>query len=105
MENLIEELTMYSERIDTRFWFEHRNGLRLYPCRVKRLDTGRVAFRVAKPGTGANRNANQIELDDVGDVFHHVFALGYSVRMSVLDQRINGLYNKDGYSIVRTSES
>lgn len=96
---------MHVKRIDTSFWFEHRNGVRLYPCRVKRRDTGRVAFRVAQPGTGANRNVNQIELEDVGEVFYHVFALGYSVRMSGLDSRLNGLYSKDGYSIVRTSES
>ncbi|WP_420009113.1 hypothetical protein [Xanthomonas sacchari] len=96
---------MHSERIDKRFWFEHRSGIRLYPYRLKCRDTGCVAFRVARPGTGANQNANQIQLEDVEEVFRHVFALGYSVRMSALDPRVNGLYSKDGYSIVRTSES
>lgn len=96
---------MTTDVLDTRFWFEHEKGIRLYPYRLKNRTTGRVMFRVAKPGTGANRNVNQIELDDVEDVFRHVFGMGYSVRMRALDAKFNGLYNKDGYSIVRTSES
>ncbi len=96
---------MSDPAFDTRFWFEHRKGIRLYPYRLKNNATGRIAFRVAKPGAGANRNFNQLELNDVEEVFRHVFGLGYSVRMRALDPRFNGLYNKDGYSIVRTSES
>ena len=90
---------------DTRFWFEHESGQRLYPYRLKNRDTGRVAFRVAKPGAGANRKINQVELDHVEDVFRYVFSLGYSVRMRGDDPKFNGLYSQDGYSIVRTSES
>ena len=90
---------------DTRFWFEHKSGQRLYPYKLKNQKSGRIAFRVAKPGTGANRNVNQLELDDVEDVFRHVFGLGYSVRMRGEDPKFNGLYSKDGHSIVRTSES
>jgi hypothetical protein len=90
---------------ETRFWFEHQSGNRLYPYRLKNRDTGRSTFRVAKPGTGANRKENQSELDDVEEVFRHVFSLGYSVRMRGDDPKFNGLYARDGYSIVRTSES
>jgi hypothetical protein len=91
--------------IDLRFWFEHRNGKRLYPCRLTNQMTGRVAYRVARPGTGANRNENQIELDDVEEVFRYVFALGCSVRLRGHDPKFNGLYSPHGHSIVRTSES
>ncbi len=88
-----------------RFWFQHRNGERLYPYRLVNRDTGKATFRVARPGTGANRKHNQIELDDVEEVFRHVFALGYSVRLRGEDPKFNGLYNARGYSIARTSES
>ena len=89
----------------TRFWFQHESGKRLYPYRLRNRDTGRIAFRVAKPGAGANRKVNQVELDDVEEVFRHVFSLGYSVRMRGEDPKFNGLYARDGHSIVRTSES
>jgi hypothetical protein len=91
--------------IDPRFWFEHSSGQRLYPYRLVNRDTGRATFRVAEPGTGANRKKNQIELDDVEDVYRHVFGRGWSVRLRGHDPKFNGLYNAKGYSIVKTSES
>ncbi|WP_374012005.1 hypothetical protein [Pseudoxanthomonas koreensis] len=91
--------------LDTRFWFQHSNGQRLYPYRLVNRNTGKATFRVAKPGTGANRKENQIELDDVEDVYRHVFGHGWSVRLRGHDPKLNGLYNAKGYSIVRTSES
>ena len=60
---------------------------------------------MAKPGKGANLKENQIELDDVEEVFRHVFGLGHSVRLRGLDPKLNGLYSPNGHSIVRTSES
>ena len=90
---------------DTRFWFEHANGTRLYPYLLKNRDTGRATFRVAKPGTGANQKVNQIELDDIDKVFSYVFSHGYSVRLRGDDPNFNGLYSPNGYSIVRTSET
>lgn len=90
---------------DIRFWFLHRNGTRLYPYRLKNRDTGRATFRVAKPGTGANRKENQIELDDVEEVFRYVFGLGYSVRLRGADPKFNGLYSQHGSSISATSET
>jgi len=93
------------ESISHRFWFEHESGRKLYPYRSVERESGRWAFRVAPPGTGANRNENQTMLDDVEDVYRHVFGRGWSVRLCDADGKYDGLYNKDGYSIVRTSES
>lgn len=93
------------ERISTRFWFEHSSGTRLHPYKLRDKRTGRLAFRVAEPRTGANRVVNQSQLDDVEDVYRHVIQMGWSVRMKSIDGSTEGLYNKDGYSIVRHSES
>ncbi len=93
------------ERISHRFWFQHSSGTRLYPCKVKDLRNGRIAFRVAPGAKGANKTVNQTQLDEADDVYRHVFGRGWSVRMRSLDGKIEGLYNKDGYSIVRTSET
>jgi len=92
-------------RIYQRFWFEHSSGVRLYPYKLRDNRTGRVAFRVAPGMAGANKTENQTQLDDVEEVFQHVFGKGWSVRLCSLDRSIEGLYSKDGYSIVRTSES
>src|SRR5690606_8207335 len=91
--------------IDPRFWVEHSSGQRLYPYLLLNRDTGRATFRVAKPGAGANRKENQVELEDVEDVYRHVFGHGWSVRLRGRDPKFNGLYNAKGYSIIRTSES
>jgi hypothetical protein len=92
-------------RISTRFWFQHESGARLYPYKLRDQRTGRIAFRVAPGGKGANKVENQTQIDDEADVFRHVFGKGWSVRMRSLDRSVEGLYNKDGHSIVRTSES
>lgn len=91
--------------VETRFWFQHSSGQRLYPYRLVNRDTGRATFRVAKPGTGANRKENQIELEDIEDVYRHVFGHGWSVRLRGHNPKLNGLYNAKGHSIVKTSES
>ncbi|HEY0505916.1 MAG TPA: hypothetical protein VGD42_20725 [Lysobacter sp.] len=88
-----------------RFWFEHRSGVRLYPYRLRDVRNGRIAFRVAPGAEGANKVENQTQLDDEDEVFRHVFQKGWSVRMKSLDGGLEGLYNKNGHSIVRTSES
>jgi hypothetical protein len=93
------------DRISHRFWFEHQSGKRLYPYRLRDRRSGRVAFRIAPGATGANKVENQAQVDDEEEVFRHVFGRGWSVRMRSLDGSVEGLYNKDGYSIVRTSES
>lgn len=93
------------ESISHRFWFEHESGRRIYPYKSVERNTGRWAFRVAPPGTGANKKINQTLLDDVEEVYRHVFQKGWSVRLCDENGQFDGLYNKDGHSIVRTSES
>ncbi len=92
------------ESINKRFWFKHQDGHRLYPYKLTDRKTGQYAFRVAKPGTGANRNANQVYLEDVEDVVRYVFGLGWSVRMCDEKGRGDGLYSPVGRSIVATSQ-
>lgn len=92
------------ESIDHRFWFEHQSGRKLYPYRSVERRSGRWAFRVAPPGMGANRVENGTLLDDVEEVHRHVFGKGWSVRLCDAEGQYDGLYNRAGYSIVRTSE-
>lgn len=93
------------DRVSQRFWFEHQSGKRLYPYKLRDLCSGRVAFRIAPGAAGANKVENQTQVNGEEEVFRQFFGLGWSVRMRSLDGSIKGLYNKDGYSIVRTSES
>lgn len=92
------------ESISRRFWFQHDSGRLLYPYRSVERNSGRWAFRVAPPGTGANRTINQTLLDDEEELYRYVFNRGWSVRLCDADGQYDGLYNKDGYSIVATSE-
>lgn len=92
------------ESISDRFWFKHESGRKLYPYRSVERHSGRWAFRVAPPGTGANRTENQTLLDDVEDVYRHVFGKGWSVRLCDADGKYDGLYNPGGHSIRGTSE-
>lgn len=92
------------DSVSTRFWFEQHDGTRLYPYRVLNRETGKLAFRVARPAAGANRKENQLEVTDVEKVYRFVFHLGYSVRMRARDPGVQGLYNRNGRSIARTSE-
>ena len=93
---------MDDEQISDRFWFEHESGRRLFPQRQRNQQTGRVLFRIGK-GKGANKVANQLELDDIEEVHRRVFQDGWLIRMRAEDGW-NGMYGKDGPSIVRTSE-
>jgi hypothetical protein len=93
------------ESISRRFWFEHKSGRRLYPYKSVENNSGRWAFRVAPRGTGANLNINQTLLDDENEVYRHVFGKGWSVRLCDENGKFGGLYNKDGHSIIKTSES
>lgn len=93
---------MNEEMISRRFWFEHESGRRLFPLRQKNQKTGKALFRVGK-GAGANQVRNQRELDDIEDVYRHVFHKGWLVRMRAADGW-GGMYGKDGPSIVLTSE-
>lgn len=101
----IEPAAADDDLISRRFWFEHESGKRLYPYKSRDRRSGRVAFRVAPGMAGANKVENQTQLDDVEEVYRHVFGKGWSVRLRSLDRSVEGLYSKDGYSIVRNSES
>ncbi len=94
---------MDDEPISDRFWFDHSSGRRLYPQRQTNRQTGKALFRVGK-GRKYNRVENQLELENIEEVYRYVFHEGWSVRMRAEDGR-NGMYNKDGPSIIRTSES
>jgi hypothetical protein len=96
--------TALDKRLSRRFWFEHSSGERLFPYKLRDNKTGRVTYRVAVGRAGAHKVENQVQLDDVEDVYRYVFGKNYSVRMCSPDGETYGMYAKDGYSIVRTSE-
>ena len=103
--NIMSRRPSRLESISRRFWFEHKSGRRLYPYKSVENNSGRWAFRVAPAGTGANLNINQTLLDDENEVYRHVFGKGWSVRLCDETGKFDGLYNRDGHGIVRTSES
>ena len=95
--------TMTVDSISTRFWFEHKNGKRLYPYRQRDQVTRRDTFRVAEARSGNSRAKFEVQLDDIEEVYRYVFELGYSVRLKAMDGSSAALYNKTGRSITGTS--
>lgn len=96
---------MTADSISTRFWFEHKNGKRLYPYRQRDQVTRRHTFRVAEARAGNSRAKFEVQLDDIEEVYRYVFELGYAVRLKAMDGSSKALYSKTGHSITRTSET
>lgn len=88
---------MDEEFFSRRVCFEHESGAELYPVRVRRRDTGRVAFRVSN---GGNTLEDSMEVDEA-EMLRLVLEHGYAVRMSTLSGTKAGLYRPNGRSIIR----
>ena len=91
---------MTEDRFGRSFCLVHESGELLYPVRVKNRDTGRLAFRVSKGGTGSNTKASGREEDDESTVHRLVQHDGWAVRVSSLDRAVKGLYKIRERSIV-----
>ncbi len=96
---------MTADSVSTRFWFEHKTGKRLYPYRLKDQVTRQLRFRVAESRSGNSSARFEVQLDDIEEVYRHVFELGYVVRMKATDGSLAALYSVKGHSIINTSET
>lgn len=83
------------------FYLLHQNGDKLYPVRMKNRDTGKIAFRVSKGGTGGNTKEVGMEIDDEHLMKRYVLEQGYAVRAATLNRSREGLYKVDQRSIIR----
>lgn len=86
------------DRFSRAFSFVLHNGTELFPVRMKRRDTGVVAYRISKGGMGGNKLEAGEEVDEE-TMIHKVLKLGYAVRCSSLDGSTNGLYKQGGRSV------
>lgn len=90
-----------SDLFSRRFSFVLKTGEELFPVRMKNRQTGLVAFRVSKGGTGGNTKESGIEVEDENEMVRYVLELGYGVRASTLDKKKSGLYKPDGRSVAQ----
>ena len=86
-------------RFSRAFSFVLNNGKEVFPVQMKRQDTGAVAYRVSRGGTGGNTLESGEEVDEP-TMIRKVIDLGYAVRCSSLDGNTKGLY-KPGHRSVR----
>ena len=86
-------------RFSRAFSFVLNNGKEVFPVQMKRRDTGKIAYRVSRGGTGGNTLESGEEVDEP-TMIRKVMDLGYAVRCSSLDGSTNGLY-KPGQKSVR----
>ena len=87
------------DRFSRAFCFVLESGREIYPVKMKRRETGNIAFRVSPGGTGGNTVKASEEVDEP-TMIHKVFKEGFAVRCSSLDGEVTGLY-KAGHRSVR----
>lgn len=95
------EISMASEqnRFSRAFSFVLKTGEEVFPIQMKRRDTGKIAFRISRGGTGGNTLESGKEVDEV-TMIRKVLDDGYAVRCSSLDGKTKDLY-KHGRRSVR----
>ncbi len=87
------------DRFSRAFCFVLESGKEIYPVKMKRRETGNIAFRVSPGGTGGNTVKASEEVDEPA-MIRRVLKEGFAVRCSSHDGEINGLY-KAGHRAVR----
>ena len=87
------------DRFSSAFSFVLNTGVEIFPVRMKRRDTGNVAFRVSRGGSGGNTLEAGEEVDEP-TMIRKVFDHGYAVRRRSKDGTTEGLY-KPGHRSVR----
>lgn len=87
------------DRFSRAFCFVLESGKEIYPVRMKRRETGNIAFRVSPGGAGGNTVKASEEVDEP-TMIQRVLKEGFAVRCSSLDGEVNGLY-KAGHRAVR----
>lgn len=91
-------MTVEQDRFSRAFSFILNNGKEVYPVQIKRRDTGAIAFRISRGGSGGNTLDSGEEVDEP-TMIRKVTGLGYAVRCSSLDGVTKGLYKKDQRSV------
>lgn len=86
------------DRFSRAFCFILNTGKEIYPVKMKRRDTGNIAFRISPGGKGGNTNKASEEVDEA-TMIRKVLKEGYAVRCSSLDGEINGLYKRGHRSV------
>ncbi len=79
------------ERFSRAFSFVLNSGKEIFPIKMKRRDTGVVAYRISRGGTGGNTLDFSEEVDEP-TMIRKVLDLGYAVRCASLDGKTKGLY-------------
>ncbi|ACL72865.1 hypothetical protein [Thioalkalivibrio sulfidiphilus] len=91
-------MSIHQERVSRRVSFILKNGLEVFPVMMKRRDTGNLAFRVSRGGTGGNTLACGEEVDEE-TMLRKVLDLGFAVRCASLDGSTRGLYRIAGRAV------
>jgi hypothetical protein len=89
---------IHQERISRRVSFILKNGLEVFPVMMKRRDTGKLAFRISRGGTGGNTLSCGEEVDEE-TMLRKVLELGFSVRCVPLTGGRSSLYKPTGRSV------
>jgi hypothetical protein len=88
-------MSIDQDRVSRALSFTLATGTEIFPVRMRRNDTGGVAFRVSKRG---NTVDDSLEVDET-KMLELVSNRGYSVRCSSLDGTVVGLYKIGGRSV------
>lgn len=78
--------------------FVLKSGKEIYPVKVKRRETGNIAFRVSLGGARGNTVKASEEVDEL-TMIQRVLNDGFGVRCSSLDGEVNGLYKAGHRSV------
>ncbi len=84
-----------TSRLSREFSFILHSGVEVFPIKVKRRATGKIAFRVSPGGNTVEDSLEVEEVEMINKVLNH----RYSVRCSSINGAIKGLYIVGGSSI------
>jgi hypothetical protein len=76
-------------RYATRLALVLHSGHKVYPVRVKNLDTGATAFRISN---GSNKKVDTVEVSDEYRMIQMVLEDRRPVRCRSLDRQVDGIY-------------
>jgi len=77
------------------FSFILKTGVEVFPVKMKRQATGRVAFRIS-PGRNTVKDSEEV---DEKEMIEKVLCRRYAVRCTSLDGSVKGLYIEGGNSV------
>jgi 5-methylcytosine-specific restriction endonuclease McrA len=96
--NKTNNVAISQERISRKFSFILNNGIEVFPVKMKRRDTGVIAFRISPGGAGGNTLEASEEVDE-STMIQKVLEEGWAVRCKSLDGNTSGLYKKAERSV------